>query len=112
MTKDSWESMQGGNGSWSDCYIPHDDFESRKRLNEELQSHCSTADDVLAIRNSLVRTRTNYDNGVNHPLAQNPNFIFSRWLVFECPETNVTCELDLCRHPLAARARLRLPVRI
>ena len=39
MARDSWESMQGGYGSWSDYYIPHGDFETRKRLNEELQSH-------------------------------------------------------------------------
>ena len=41
MARDSWESMQGGYGSWSDCYIPHDDFETQKRLNEELQSYCA-----------------------------------------------------------------------
>ena len=41
LAYDNWQSMQGGYGSWSDYYIPHEDFETRKKLNEELQSYCS-----------------------------------------------------------------------
>ena len=48
MARDSWQSMQGGCGSWSDYYIPHDDFETRKRLNEELQSHCTALVSALS----------------------------------------------------------------
>jgi hypothetical protein len=48
MARDSWESMQGGYGSWSDYYIPHDDFETMKRLNDELQSHCSALVSALS----------------------------------------------------------------
>ena len=48
MARDSWQSMQGGYGSWSDYYIPHDDFETRKRLNEELQSHCTALVSALS----------------------------------------------------------------
>mgnify|MGYP004326910121 CR=1 FL=1 len=48
MARDSWESMQGGYGSWSDYYIPHDDFETQKRLNEELQSHCTALVSALS----------------------------------------------------------------
>ena len=53
MARDSWESMQGGYGSWSDYYIPHGDFETRKRLNEELQSHCT----------ALVSALSDYSDG-------------------------------------------------
>ncbi|MCH2613870.1 MAG: hypothetical protein MKZ70_04140 [Opitutales bacterium] len=48
MARDSWQSMQGGYGSWSDYYIPHDDFETRKRLNEELQSYCTAWGSALS----------------------------------------------------------------
>ena len=48
MARDSWQSMQGGYGSWSDYYIPHDYFETRKRLNEELQSHCTALVSALS----------------------------------------------------------------
>ena len=48
MARDSWQSMQGGYGSWSDYYIPHDDFETRKRLNAELQSHCTALVSALS----------------------------------------------------------------
>ena len=48
MARDSWESMQGGYGSWSDYYIPHDDFEIQKRLNEDLQSYCSALVSALS----------------------------------------------------------------
>ena len=48
MARDSWQSMQGGYGSWSDYYIPHDDFETRKRLNEELQAHCTALVSALS----------------------------------------------------------------
>ena len=41
LAYENWQSMQGGYGSWSDYYIPHEDFETRKKLNEELQSYCS-----------------------------------------------------------------------
>ena len=53
MARDSWESMQGGYGSWSDYYIPHGDFETRKRLNEELQSHSA----------ALVSALSDYSDG-------------------------------------------------
>ena len=53
MARDSWESVQGGYGSWSDYYIPHDDFETRKRLNEDLQSYCS----------ALVSALSDYSDG-------------------------------------------------
>ena len=53
MARDSWESMQGGYGSWSDYYIPHGDFETRKRLNEELQSHSK----------ALVSALSDYSDG-------------------------------------------------
>ena len=48
MARDSWESMQGSYGSWSDYYIPHDDFETQKRLNEELQSYCTALVSALS----------------------------------------------------------------
>ena len=53
MARDSWESVQGGYGSWSDYYIPHDDFETQKRLNEELQSYCT----------ALVSAVSDYSDG-------------------------------------------------
>ena len=48
MARDSWEAMQGGYGSWSDYYIPHEDFETQKKLNEELQSYCSALVSALS----------------------------------------------------------------
>ena len=38
---ENWQSMQGGYGSWSDYYIPHEDFETQRKLNAELQSYCT-----------------------------------------------------------------------
>ena len=38
---ENWQSMQGGYGSWSDYYIPNEDFETQRKLNEELQSYCT-----------------------------------------------------------------------
>ena len=38
---ENWQSMQGGYGSWSDYYIPNKDFETQRKLNEDLQSYCT-----------------------------------------------------------------------
>ncbi len=45
---ENWQSMQGGYGSWSDYYIPDDDFETQKKLNEDLQSYCSALSSTLS----------------------------------------------------------------
>ena len=45
----TWQSIQGGMGSWNDYYIPHPDQETMRELNDTLQQHCATLHQHLSI---------------------------------------------------------------
>ena len=36
-----WESIHGGMGSWNDYYIPHDQVETMRELNAQLEDACT-----------------------------------------------------------------------
>jgi hypothetical protein len=42
-----WQSIHGGMGSWNDYYIPHDEVETMKELNAQLEDACTQLSALL-----------------------------------------------------------------
>ena len=42
-----WKSIHGGMGSWNDYYIPHDQVETMRELNTQLEDACTQLSALL-----------------------------------------------------------------
>ena len=45
-----WRGIHGGMGSWNDYYIPHDQIETRRELNTQLEDVCACLSELLQER--------------------------------------------------------------
>ena len=45
-----WRGIHGGMGSWDDYYIPHDQIETMRELNSQLEDVCARLSELLQER--------------------------------------------------------------
>ena len=45
-----WTGIHGGMGSWNDYYIPHDQIETMRELNSQLEDVCARLSELLQER--------------------------------------------------------------